>query len=460
MIKINNNNIIYNVDSYKHSHYKQYPENLQYVSSYIEARSDKNYNFSLFFGLQTILEDLTAPDIMDVKETDNLLKEHGFDFNYNGWKDIVKLGYLPISIKAVPEGSLIPNHNVLMQIVNTDPRFPWLTSFVETALLRVWYPITVSTRSKFIKNIILDALNKSGDPSLIDFKLHDFGFRGVSSQESGSIGGLAHLVNFMGTDTIGSLRLAKTNYNCPMAGFSIPAAEHSTITSWGRDGEIQAYKNMLNQFAKPGKILAVVSDSYDLMYTVREIWGKVLKQDVIDSGATLVVRPDGGDPTTIPLDIIKQLAEDFGYTVNEKGYKVLVPCVRVIQGDGVNEHSIKRCLDNIMEAGFSADNITFGMGGELLQTVNRDTLGFAMKASAVMENGVWKDVYKEPKTDMSKASKKGVLALIKENGIYKTIVEKDLVNKDDNILKEVFRDGKILVRQKLDEIRIRSNTKV
>ena len=451
-------NIILNTDSYKVSHYLQYPEGTEYVSSYIEARSSDRYSFTLFFGLQMLFDKLRAPTVNEVMEAEEILTAHGYDFNLKDWLAIARLGYLPIRIQAVKEGSTIPNRNVLVQIVNTDPRFPWLTSYLETAILRgVWYPTSVATRSRFIKNIILKNLEETGDPELINFKLHDFGFRGVSSEESGMIGGAAHLVNFMGTDTLGALVAARKYYGETMAGFSIPAAEHSTITSWGRDHEADAYENMLDQFAKPGRLVAVVSDSYDLMGAVKDLWGNKFKQKIIDSGATLVIRPDSGDPTLVPLEVIEQLARDFGYTTNEKGYKVLPSCVRVIQGDGVNEESIEECLKNITDEGFSADNITFGMGGELLQTVNRDTLGFAMKASAVKDNhGYWADVYKAPKTDLGKASKKGRLALIKTLNGYETVPE-HAASLKTNLLEDVFVDGRVLRYQTLREIRALSN---
>jgi len=449
--------ILLNADSYKASHYLQYPDGTEYISSYIEARSDKSYTYSVFFGLQMILDKLKCPTIPEVIQANEILTSHGFEFNLKGWLDIAALGYLPIRIQAVKEGLIVPNHNVLVQVINTDPRFPWLTSFVETMLLRIWYPITVATRSKFIKNIILQSLYETGDPSLINFKLHDFGFRGVSSEESGKIGGTAHLVNFMGTDTLGALVTAREVYGETMAGFSIPAAEHSTITSWGKNSEFQAYENMLDKFAKPGRLVAVVSDSYDLMYAVKHIWGYALKDKILESGATLVVRPDSGDPTLIPLEVIEQLARDFGTVTNDKGYKVLPSCIRVIQGDGVNERSIKECLENINVEGFSTDNITFGMGGELLQTVNRDTLGFAMKASAKKDaSGFWGDIYKAPKTDPNKVSKKGRLALIKDEDGFKTVPEIE-VGKNKNLLEDVWIDGKTLRTQTLANIRELSN---
>jgi nicotinamide phosphoribosyltransferase len=274
----------------------------------------------------------------------------------------------------------------------------------------VWYGTTVATQSKFIKNIITNYLEKSGDPTTINFKLHDFGARGVSSMESAGIGGAAHLVNFMGTDTISGILYAREYYNADVAGFSIPAAEHSTITSWGRAGEVDAYRNMVRQFGKPGALLAVVSDSYDI-YNACKMWGTELKDEVVASGATVVIRPDSGDPVEVLPKMFNILADTFGYTTNTKGYKVLNN-VRILWGDGINQLSIQSILRVIVDVnGWSADNIAFGMGGALLQQLDRDTQKFAMKCSAAEINGEWVDVFKDPVTDRVKASKKGRVTL-------------------------------------------------
>jgi nicotinamide phosphoribosyltransferase len=228
--------------------------------------------------------------------------------------------------------------------------------------------------------------------------------------ESAGIGSAAHLVTFLGTDTITGVLYAREYYSAGIAGFSIPAAEHSTITSWGRDGEVDAYRNMLAQFAKPGAILAVVSDSYDIYNAAEKLWGEELRQQVIDSGATVVIRPDSGDPVEVNRKLIEILGSKFGYTKNAKGFKVLNN-VRLIQGDGINELTVRSILGAFMAMGWSADNIAFGMGGALLQIVDRDTQKFAMKASSACINGKWVDVVKDPATDPGKKSKAGRVTL-------------------------------------------------
>jgi nicotinamide phosphoribosyltransferase len=418
---------ILNTDSYKVGMNLMYPPGTTGVYSYIESRGGR-YDRTVFFGLQSFIKEYLLEPITqaDIEIAEEILTAHGEPFNRKGWQYILDKhgGFLPVVIRAVPEGTVVPVKNVLATIENTDPECFWLTTWLETALLRaIWYPTTVATQSWTIRQLILDYLEKTGDPSLIDFKLHDFGARGVSSLESAAIGGAAHLVNFMGTDTISGILYAREFYNAGIAGFSIPAAEHSTITSWGRDGELAAYRNMLNQFAKPGSIVAVVSDSYDIFNAAGRLWGEELRQQVIDSGATVVIRPDSGDPVEVNRKLIEILGSKFGYTKNAKGFKVLNN-VRLIQGDGINELTVRSILGAFMAMGWSADNIAFGMGGALLQAVDRDTQKFALKASAACINGTWVDVQKDPVTDPGKKSKAGRVTLwTNGTGEYVTSVD-------------------------------------
>ena len=412
-------NILLNTDSYKTSMFKQYPAGTTGVYSYIESRGGE-YDFTVMFGLQAFIKEYLLEPITqaDIDVAGEILTAHGEPFNREGWQYILDEhdGFLPLVIRAVPEGTVVPVQNVLATVENTDPKCFWLTTYLETALLRaVWYGTTVATQSKSIKKVIQHYLEMTGDPTTISFKLHDFGARGVSSLESAGIGGAAHLVNFMGSDTISGVLYAREFYNAGVAGFSIPAAEHSTITSWGRDNEVDAYRNMLTQFGRAGTILAVVSDSYDIFNAASKLWGEELKDEVIASGATLVIRPDSGDPETVCFKLVQILAEKFGYTTNDKGYKVL-NTVRLIQGDGVNERTIRNILGRFQAFGWSADNIAFGMGGALLQIVNRDTQRFAMKCSSIEVNGEWRDVQKDPITDSGKKSKKGRVTLWTNSG--------------------------------------------
>lgn len=457
------NNFILNSDSYKFSHFLQMPPGAEYVNSYIEARTGGKWKNQLFFGLQAfVIEYLTKLRITEemVNEADKFCNLHGVPFNTDGWMYIATehKGILPLDIRAVKEGTVIEEGNVLVQVRNTNPKCFWLTSFVETALLRaVWYPMTVATQSWQIKQVILKYLEETGDPSLIGFKLHDFGARGVSSLESAGLGGMAHLINFMGTDTITGALYANKYYNAELpVGFSVPAAEHSTITSWGEDQEEAAYRNMVKQFAKPGTLVAVVSDSYDLFNAAENLWGDKLKEEVIASGATIVIRPDSGDARVVVPNLIAILMKKYGFTKNAKGYDVLPNCIRVIQGDGVNQDSIIEILESMKLQGQSADNIAFGMGGALLQGVNRDTLRFAMKASAIYIDGKWQDVYKKPATDPTKNSKRGILSLVKRSGKFETIRSTELKYGEHDFLEPVYINGRTFGVQEFADIRKRS----
>jgi len=464
-------NILLNTDSYKVSMFKQYPAGTTGVYSYIESRGGQ-YDSTVMFGLQAFIKEYLLDPITqsDIDIADEILTAHGEPFNRDGWEYILREhnGYLPVVIRAVPEGTVVPVSNVLATVENTDPACFWLTTYLETALLRaVWYGTTVATQSKSIKRVILDYLERTGDPSTINFKLHDFGARGVSSMESAGIGGAAHLVNFMGSDTITGILFAREYYNAGIAGFSIPAAEHSTVTSWGRDNEVESYRNMLKQFGREGSILAVVSDSYDIFNAASKLWGEELKEEVIASGATLVIRPDSGDPETVCYKLLQILGEKFGYTTNDKGYKVL-NTVRLIQGDGVNERTIRCILGRFQAFGWSADNIAFGMGGALLQIVDRDTQRFAMKCSAIRRvtdfgDEHWIDVQKDPVTDSGKKSKAGRVTLWQSGGEFASGIKPPTGWTDKGYggwteaLQTVFRDGKIVREYDFEEVRANSN---
>ena len=413
--------LIYHADSYKYSHFKQYPLGTQYVSSYIESRGGK-YDTTVFFGLQGFIKKYLNTPITksDVDRMEKLIGLHGVSFNRAGWDRIVNKhgGYMPVAIYAVPEGSVVPTNNALVRVTNTDPELPWVTSFIETALLRaIWYPTTVATLSREIKKTLAEYMDKTvGNRDGLEFMLHDFGARGVSSAESAAIGGAAHIVNFMGSDTFeGILWLMEMGYvdEYEMPAFSVDATEHSTVTTWGKDRESEMYKSYINS-ARDGQIMSCVSDSYDIRNAAQNIWGDELKESVKalgEKGARLVVRPDSGDPVTTPVQVVKDLMAKFHEycKVTEKGNALLPDFLRVLQGDGIDHESIKKILNLATKEFIATNNLVFGMGGGLLQHMNRDTQKFAMKASAVQIDGNWKPVFKEAP---GKNSKRGMVALV------------------------------------------------
>jgi nicotinamide phosphoribosyltransferase len=443
-------NLLLLTDSYKVSHHKQYPSGTQTIYSYFESRGGE-FAETVFFGLQYLLEAYLAGPVVTaekIAEAEALFAEHfpgGSFFHRAGWQHIVEVhgGHLPVSIRAVPEGSVVPTGNVLLTIENTDPACYWLTNYLETLLVQVWYPSTVATQSRAMKQLIADYLRETGSPDELPFKLHDFGFRGVSSVETAAIGGAAHLVNFQSTDNLAGVVHARRYYGAEMPGYSIPAAEHSTLTAWTREHEVDAYRNMLEQF--PTGTVAVVSDSYDVFNACRTIWGEALRADVLARDGTLVVRPDSGDPPTVVVQVLDILGEKFGFSTNAKGYRVLDSHVRVIQGDGIDRQMLDRLLNAMRDAGWSADNIAFGSGGGLLQKLNRDTCRYAFKCSSATVDGVERDVFKLPATDQGKRSKRGRLKLVRRDGSYTTVGAAETSEPD--VLVEVFCDGALTGRQ-------------
>ncbi len=459
-------NFIELTDSYKVSHWKQYQPGTTKIFSFMESRGGR-FPAVTFFGLQYYLKRYLEGAVVgrvDMEDAEADFAAHFGNseiYNKDGWERIrtVHGGKLPVIIKAVPEGMTVPTGNVLMTIENTDPELPWVTNYVETLLSMLWYPTTVATQSREMRKLVLSYLTETGTPELVDFKVHDFGFRGSTSVESAGIGGAAHLVSFMGTDTFQGIRVAKKYYGETMAGFSIPAAEHSTITSWGRDNEAKAYANMLEAF--PKGLVAVVSDSYDVFHATRELWGRELYEKVVGRDGTLVVRPDSGNPPDVVMKVLSILAEAFGATRNAKGYLTLNPKVRIIQGDGIDYAMLDTILKRMKKEGWSADNIAFGSGGGLLQKVDRDTQKFAIKCSATEVNGVWHDVMKDPVTDPGKRSKAGRLALVQvpsEKGPKFETMPEELARRYglDNLLIPVFKDGVVLTTDTFAEIRARA----
>lgn len=363
----------------------------------------------------------------------------------------------------------------MFTIESLDENCAWLTNFLESILLQVWYPITVATLSREVRKIVRKAFEDctSYDEGLIDFLvdfvLNDFGFRGVSSVQSAKIGGSAHLVNFKGSDTVIASKLIRDIYNTETVfGLSIPATEHSIMTLKGEEGEIELMKRTLMLF--PTGLVACVSDSFNIFKACAEKWGTELRDLILsrpaEPGNQLVIRPDSGHVINTLREIFNILFDKFGYTVNEKGYKVLPPQVRVIQGDGVNLDSIKEIYAMLKAEKISPENLALGMGGKLLQSqIDRDTQNFATKCSYRVLDGVGEGVVKQP-TEMDengnitksfKTSKKGMLKLVKTDTGYRTVTsyDSDYETVKDELV-EVFRNGEILKEWTFEEIRERA----
>ena len=466
-------------DSYKYSQPGQMPGGVISMFDYLEARGGE-YEEIVSFSAQYQLKRYFSKPITkeDVDEAAEFAALHGEPFEYDGWMYIVNElnGMLPIRIKAAPEGTVLPTGVPLMTMESTDERVAWIVSWFETFLLKVWYGTTVATRTRAVIKVIEKYRRMSGGMDGLAFAYHDFSDRGCSSVESAAIAGMARLAaGSMGTDNFNSLRYARLFYGIEIAGFSIVASEHSTVTSWGKDGEFDMYEAYIEKF-KSKPIIACVMDSYNIFEAMKYITSGTFKEKIeSDDYPVFVIRPDSGNPVEI-LNAILNTMEDNSvkFTMNDEGYKVFNK-YRIIWGDGTNIESITEMLEYVTARGYSADNIAFGSGGWGSQALDRDTSKFAIKCSSVTidanyENGMTpadtdeprpfeRDVFKDPITDKGKTSKKGRITTYYDttNGNYFVgKVGQVNVNGIVDALEVIYENGVLTNEITLDEVRANS----
>lgn len=466
-----NINPILATDSYKPSHFPLYPAGTVGAYAYIEPRVSGKVVVP--FGLQIWLREFMSIRITQehITEAKAFLTAHGEPFNEVGWQIVVDeyKGKMPVIIRAVPEGLPVPSGNVIVSIESTDHRLFWLPSYLETTLLRaVWYPTTIATLDREIKQEIVHLYRVAGlDPSAADFALHDFGARGVTSSEQAKIGGAAHLVSFKGSDTIEGIRAANYYYNSPMAAYSVPATEHSIECSFGSspDDERRYIQQVLKTYGSRYPIVSIVIDGYDV-YRAAKLLCTEFREEIIALGTKVVFRPDSGDMMEVVPRILDMQAKAFGFTLTSAGYK-RINTVGILQGDGVDRASVKNLLGLIMSKGYSPDCVVFGSGGSLLQMVNRDTLKFAQKTSAILKKSwagsgdhlEWLPISKNPITDPGKKSKEGCVELFRSSltGEYRTL---DTLTHIDSewlpMMQTVYDNGAILNTTTLEEVRGRA----
>lgn len=403
-------------DSYKVSHFLMYP-NARQMSAYggfRKAYPEMDDNRFISYGIRYIIENYVSIKWteQDVEMAEHFYNTYNVAHTQHPWPRDLFLkfirendGYFPVTIQALPEGSVAYVGTPMYQMTATDEYSP-LVTFLETVMTMLWYPSTVATLSRMTKDLIISAFDESVDDQfrfLLNSRLHDFGFRGCTCVEQTRLGGSAHLLNFEGSDTMTASYYVQYHLNGKKPrGSSIPASEHSTMTAWPT--EVDAFDHITEQFK--GGLFATVMDSNDYDNACDNIVPKFADR-VKEAGGTWVLRPDSGDPVEAVIKGLTSAEKAFGSTINGKGFKVLNN-VAVIQGDGINQHTIKAILSAVLEHGFSAQNVAFGMGGGLLQKVNRDTMSFATKlCHIVYAEGTEKDVMKAPKTDSSKCSLPG-----------------------------------------------------
>lgn len=463
-------NPILMTDSYKNSFWKMYPEKMSHAVAYFEARSPAKFaDYTIFFGMQYILSILstriTEENVREAKRFCYLHFGRTDVFNESGWRYILEThgGQLPLRIESVKEGSKIPVGHLLFRVESTDPNCAWLVSHVETLFVEIWYPITVATLSHRMKQYMIESWRRTSDAPIesLDFKLHDFGYRGVSSRESAAIGAAAHLLNFQGTDTVAGIELLEEYYGDyvglqtfdrnAMSGFSIPAGEHSIPLSYGPNREREYIQNALREY--PTGLLAMITDTYNDREFLT-ILGTEFREEILKRDGTIVPRTDSREPTEALELSLTLLAQHFGFTVNSKGFKVLPPQVRVIHGDGINYESIPDVLRHVESLGFSIDNIALGCGAGLLQKVNRDNFSFVYKFCNVSVGNETYGVSKHPIGDRGKRSKSGDLTLVKRAGVFLTLDKKDVQPDDEPQLVCVYNNGpQVFAEVTLGEIR-------
>jgi len=412
--------LICRLDSYKFSHPFAYPdEPIEGMTSYGEARVPSS-TVVVPFGLQMLIkrylkQTITMADI-DAAEAFSIGHFGRKLFDRQGWEKVIThyKGKLPLIIRATPEGMPIRGGQPIYTVTVLDEDLFYMSAGFETMIQRgVWYPTTIATMDHMIKAKIKSRYLKSGaDLNLLPFALHDFGGRGVTCAEQAEIGGASHLVHFMGSDTVEGILAANFYYREAMAGFSVYATEHAIQCSFGKGAE-DALRYIRKQLknAPEGSIVSIVIDGYDV-FREAELCCTVLRDEIIASKAKVVFRPDSGDMMEVIPRILRMQEMAFGFNLTSTGHKQ-IKHVGIIQGDGVDHAAIEAVLDMIISMGYSADCVIFGSGGALLQKVNRDSLKFAQKACALLINGEWRGIAKDPITDHGKKSKEGVLTTVR-----------------------------------------------
>ncbi len=435
------NNTYLQTDVYKMGHMEQYCDGVDFVSSYLQARSSKMFDRTVFFGLQYYLKRYLSQRLTH-EMADEFLAVRKAILGSNSAEvvkkihDLSDLGYWPLEIRAVPEGSVVPVQNVLMTIRNTHPDFHWCVGFVESLLLKVWYPTTVASHSYAYRQLLTSYWRKtvSDVTTAVDHYVHDFGYRGDASEEGAGISGVAHLLSFLGSDNVPAFGFAKKWYGAdetvePIM-LSVLASEHSVMCSFGRENELAAFQKMLRLY--PDGFVSIVSDTFNV-YVVLTDFAQQLKPTIVARVGKTVFRPDSGEPEHIicgdpgaaadsreGLGAVKLLDQGFGHTVNGTGFRELDSHVGLIYGDGMYLERYARTLERLMRDRYAASNLVIGVGG-ILRHHTRDTFGFAIKATVVGSGGVYTEIEKDPVTDHKKKSHKGFLLLERNaDGSYYT----------------------------------------
>lgn len=474
-------------DYYKVGHVFQYPEKTELVYSNLTPRKSriKDVEEMVFFGLQYFVKEylisyfnenfFQQPKekvIADYKR--RIVTSLGAHLpSYDHISALHDLGYLPVEIKAIPEGSKVPMRVPCLTIVNTKPEFYWLTNFLETLLSAViWQPCTSATIAHTYRKLLNRYAEETGMPmDFVQWQGHDFSFRGMSSLETAVLSAMGHLLSFTGTDTIPAIDALEQYYNAnadvELIGGSVAATEHSVMCSGSKDGELETFKRLVTEVYPTG-IVSIVSDTWDLWKVCTE-YLPALKETILSRDGKVVIRPDSGDPIKIICGdpegkteaerkgVVELLWDVFGGTITDKGFKLLDTHIGAIYGDSINIERATLICEGLKAKCF-ATQVVFGIGSYTYQYNTRDTFGTAMKATYVVIDGEGREIFKNPVTDDgTKKSATGLLQVKKENGSYVLIDKVSWEEEQLSELKTVFKDGKLIKEYSLQEIRTKLN---
>jgi nicotinamide phosphoribosyltransferase len=470
-------------DGYKVGHRFQYPLDTEFVySNFTPRKSRTRFDYVMFFGLQYFVKEYLqeqfrknffsiSKDVV-LRQYKRRITNYLGPINIDHIEALWDLGYLPLKIKAVPEGTLVPVNVPVLTIINTKPEFFWLTNMLETLMSNIIWKGTTSATTAFQYRRCFERYAKETGSSrdFIKWQGHDFSFRGMSGLEDALVSGGAHLLSFTGTDTIPAIDFLEQYYNAnsdrELVGGSVPATEHSVMCMGLPEHEIDTFKRLINDIYPTG-ILSVVSDTWDFWKVIDEIL-PTIKDEVLARNGKLVIRPDSGDPVDIICGTeagvtdserkgaIERLWEIFGGTYSKLGFKELNPHIGLIYGDSITLERQEAILSKLKVKGFASTNVVLGIGSYTYEYVTRDTYGFAMKATwgQTKSRGPM-DIFKDPKTDSGmKKSHKGLLRLDRdETG---NIICKQQCTPDEEaggLLETVFVDGNLVKDQTLANIR-------
>lgn len=456
-------------DSYKATHFSLYPPDAQTITAYGEFRQayakDPEDQRMVYFGIRYVLEEYVQRQWTprDVELAEAFFNTHNAGYTRYPFPRHLFLkfiqenqGWFPIRIESLPEGSVVYPHTPVMQLAAHNEYAP-LVTYLETVLLMAWYPSTVATLSRRSRTTIDRYFRDTVDEAsygALESRMHDFGFRGCTCVEQAMIGGAAHLLSFEGTDNLSAAYHTQYRLNGGRpVGTSVPATEHSVMTSYR--SERQAVRRAIQEYGRG--VYTVVMDSYDYSKALKEILPSV-KEQKLEQGGFMVVRPDSGDMVEVVLEGLRATEKVFGAAKNSKGYKVICGA-SVIQGDGVSSQSLQKILEAVKREGYSAESVGFGMGGGLLQKLDRDTMSMAIKVSSITDSTGTRGIMKSPKTGSSKLSLPGRFKVIADDSQQGAPVAHPMDAKGDSLLQVVYDCGPVkdhqwddfdTVRQRLD----------